>query len=196
MPAVWRKVEKGTTAIKWKGHGSSCLWFLVFFWASRQQCGHRRQLPPMPSIILHPECDTFNSRQFTGWYTFWPVYSLMNVSHFIYPFCLFDTFCRHNIKQAAVPVLYTLARGLGLDKFTMDKSLKSLHGWMYKTNWAWSNLTITVVMKFYMGLEKNVIIPLSKLDANIKSAAYTAKLLFHHSPTRHSDYTVTTTVTM
>ena len=25
---------------------------------------------------------------------------------------------------------------------------------------------------------------------------YTAKLLFHHSPTRHSDYTVTSTVTM
>ena len=25
---------------------------------------------------------------------------------------------------------------------------------------------------------------------------YTAKLLFHHSPIRHSDYTVTTTVTM
>ena len=25
---------------------------------------------------------------------------------------------------------------------------------------------------------------------------YTAKLLFHQSPTRHSDYTVTTTVTM
>ena len=39
MPAVWRKVEKGTTTTEWKGHGSSCLWFLVFFGALRQQCG-------------------------------------------------------------------------------------------------------------------------------------------------------------
>ena len=30
----------------------------------------------------------------------------------------------------------------------------------------------------------------------INRIKYTAKLLFHQSPTRHSDYTVTTTVTM
>ena len=30
----------------------------------------------------------------------------------------------------------------------------------------------------------------------LQLAMYTAKLLFHQSPTRHSDYTVTTTVTM